>query len=505
LKGWDLFKAILSNTSFYRKKLIFFILLAFVGASGVFLWQKYRNVEASVEFTPPESGYSSQVDVDVVVTQDAEVLIDGKKDNKALKFYQNFDEVKIIVFNSPGYFIQEFHGVIHLPTSDAQNVRQLIYAVHGVGSSQFYVLDSQTLFYEATDISPQAVVTIVADLPKGMVKPSLEQKLAFKMNELPFKFWLYIGIILPLVTIILMTFMILKRRLAQIIFSGQGLSEPPSKEPPAVVGVLVDGTVGAREISATLVDLARRGFISINNKGEKEFSFGKRKGGDFRSMAALTNFEKALLDKIFLLPAYKSTLDDVEMRIGRHIFSRKIAQFYLGVYNFATERGYFVRNPAKVHLVYKYTGICLLFLSLCGFALGVVTDADPKFGLIFWVGGMVASFFVIKLSPFMPARSPRGTAELKKWLAFRQYLVGRQSLSAKAVFQSKFEENLPLAMVLGAEVDWANRFMAEPFAKPEWYDSVERVVTLESFTGEFFPFIGYVAKNLARSHEPTVE
>ncbi|MCL5407402.1 MAG: DUF2207 domain-containing protein, partial [Patescibacteria group bacterium] len=256
---------------------------------------------------------------------------------------------------------------------------------------------------------------------------------------------------------------------------------------------------------ATLVDLAIRGFILIINKGNGEFSFGKLRAKDIEKTTGLEPFERDLLSKIFLTPAYKSTLGDVEMRIGRHIFSRKIAQFYLGVYNFATKKGYFVRNPAKVHLVYKYMGVALLFLSLVGFAIGAITGADPKFGLLFWVGGMIAAFFIIKLSPFMPARSDLGAAELKKWLAFRKYLSSRKSLQAKDVLQGKFEAYLPYAVVLGVEVDWAHKFLKEPFAAPSWYESGEKTVTLENFIGEFFPFIGYVAENLARSHEPTVE
>lgn len=506
MQGWDLFKVLVGNVGLYKKKLLFFLI--FVLFSGVifFVWQKYRPVEAAVELTPPQSGYLDQVKMEVTVTKGAEVLINDQKNNQTLKFYQNFDEVRILVFSSPGYFIGNFQGIIHLPTPDAQNVRQLIYAVHGVGSNRFSVLDSQTLFYEATDISPQAILTIVADLPKGMVNPSAGQRLKFQLSELPIRVWLYVGIVLPLLAIILMALMIIKRRSAQIVFISNSLSEPPSKDPPATVGVLVSGAVGAREIAATLVDLARRGFILIVNKGEGQFSFGKKRGGDFAHMPGLLPFEKVLLDKIFLEPAYKSTLEDVEMRIGRHIFSRKVAQFYLGVYNFATTRGYFVKNPAKVHLTYKYIGIVLLFLSLLGFALGAVTGADPKFGLIFWVGGMVAAFFIIKLSPFMPARSGLGTAELKKWLAFRKYLTSKKPpLQAKEVLQNKFEEYLPIAIVLGVEVDWANRFLKEPFTKPEWYESAESTVILESFVGDFFPFIGYVAANLAKSHEPTVE
>jgi len=505
LKSWDILKALFSNAGLYKRKLLLFLIFAVVGITVGYTWQKSRGVEASVEFTPPSGGYFNEISMDVTVKENGDVFIEGKKNNKAITFYDNYDEIKIIVFSEPGYFIENFQGMINLPSGNAKDVRQIVYAVHGVGSYETSAPNPQTLFYEVREISPQAVVTIVADLPKGMVNPNKSQELLFKIRQLPLKNWFYVGMILPLVAIILMTVMIFKRRSAQLLFVRETLSEPPSNDPPAVAGVVVSGAVDAREIAATLVDLARRGFILIVNKGNGEFSFGKRRAGDLKKLATLMPFEKVLLDKIFLTPAYKSSLGDVEMRIGRHIFSRKIAQFYLGVYNFATQKGYFVKNPAKVHLAYKYTGFAFLFLSLVGFALNALTGADPKFSLIFWVGGMVAAYFIIRLSPFMPARSKLGTIELRKWLAFRKYLVSKKPLLAKDVLQSGFEQYLPLAIVLGVEVDWAKRFFKERFATPEWYESAEDVVTLDSFMGEFLPFLGFVAQNLARSHEPTVE
>ena len=137
--------------------------------------------------------------------------------------------------------------------------------------------------------------------------------------------------------------------------------------------------------------------------------------------------------------------------------------------------------------------------------LGAILGADPKFGLIFWVGGMASAAVMVKLSPYMPARTEEGNQELREWLEFREYLTDKRPASGVEASQGKFEEFLPYAIVLGAEVDWAKRFMREPFSKPDWYDSAERTVTLNTFAGQLFPLIGYVAENLARSHEPTVE
>lgn len=505
MNRWQVLRVLIKEVGFYRKKLLFFSLILVVALGLYFVWRGSRKgeVEASIDLPQTEASYLNQVEAEIEVTKDGQVFIDGKKNNQALKFLPDYDELSISVFNGPGYFISSFKGWIHLPSTD--NVRQLIYATHGVGSTEYFVIDKQTIFYQATDISPSAILRLVAYLPKGMVQPTLIQRLKLTFEEFPIKIWLYVVFILPLAAIGIMVFMIVKRRSGRVFFVRSTLTKPPSKDPPAVVGVLVDGQVGAREIAATLIDLARRKYIFIIKKGRGNFSFGKRKSGDFEGMKELASYEKALLGKIFLGSSFRSTLDEVELRIGRHIFSRRIAQFYLDIYNQATRDGYFVKNPAKIHLAYKYLGITLFFASFLGFLAGALTGADPKFGLLFWVGGMAAAAMIIKLSPFMPARSNIGNQILEEWLAFRHYLVSQDNLSCQDVLQGKFEEYLPFAIALGAEVEWARRFADEPFSKPDWYDTDESTVTLNSFVGQFFPLIGYVAENLARSHEPTVE
>lgn len=503
----QLLKLILKETGFYKRKALFFLMILVAGLVIYYLVINFARPKAAIEYSKFSQVSSvSEVAMDVVIEENGKVLVDNKRKNGVFHFYENYDELRILVFDSPDQFISHFTATVHLPSkTDQEKTRQIIYAVHGVGSTQAYFADSQTLVYEAYDISSGATLTIVANLPKGMVAPSLSQRIAIGIRNTPIKIWLYIAIVLPGITLILMLFMIIKRRSAQMMPVRGLLGGPPEALPPALPGVLIDGSVGAREVAATLIDLARRGFIFIINKGNGRFSFGVRRSGELEKMTGLTNFERELLAKIFLPESIKSTVGDVEMRIGRHIFSKKIAKFYLEIYNEATKAGYFVQNPAKVHLAWKYTGVGLFFVSFIGFMLGAIMGADPKFGLIFWVGGMAAAAVIVRLSPFMPARTAKGNQSLREWLEFREFLTDHRPASGVEAQQGKFEEFLPYAIVLGAEVDWAKRFSRERFSKPDWYDSRERVVTLNSFASQLFPLIGYVAKNLARSHEPTVE
>ncbi len=503
---WKFLKMIGREVGVYKRKLLFFSLLIGLGIAVYFAWQNWGAVQASIQYgakIPIKA--ENQILMDVKVSENGEIYINEQKKKGLIKYYQEYDELRILVFDNPGEFIAYFQATVHLPEPVSQDqIQPIIYAVHGVGFKRADLVDPQTIIYEATDISPQATLSIVANLPKGLVQPNFLQKIEYFLTNLPVKNWLMLAIILPSIVLIIMVFMLLKQRLGLIFSFKERLDIPPEGVSPAVAGVLIDGTCGAREVAATLIDLGRRGYISIINKGKGRFSFGMRKGGDISTMPSLQPFERALLEKIFLPKGYRSTLEDVEMRIGRHIFSRRIAQFYLEIYNQATRDGYFIKNPARIHLIYKVLGVILFFICFGFFLLGAGVGADPKYGLLFWVGGMVAALVMIRIAPFMPARSSRGNQALKKWLGFRKYLRKR-ARKLDDTTERKFEAYLPYAIVMGSEVEWLKRFGHQRFRQPDWYDTSEWGVTLEGFANQLFPLIGYVAHNLARAHEPSVE
>ncbi len=505
MSSWEIFKTILKQIGFYRSKLMLFLFLVGLTIVGYLLYRNYRTEAIGPYYGEISEAFLSQASSDIEVKTNGTVLIDKEKQPKAIKFYVPYDELRIMIFDQPTEYISYYVARVHLPKDISESqVRQITYAVHGVGGTLNYMADSRTLVYEATDISPGSTLTIVAQFPKGYIMPSWWNVVKFNLAILAAKSWLYIAIVLPGITLIVIGFMLFERRSIYLFLPQNELTELPTSISPAISGVLVDGAVGAREIAATLIDLAHRGYIFIINQGN-QFYFARRKLGTFEATEGLSMFEKALLSKIFLPGAYKSTLADVEMRIGRHIFSRKIANFYLGVYNQATSQGYFKSNPGKVHLAYKYTGIVLFFLTFLGFIYGGITETEPKFSLLFWVGGMFAASLIIKFAPYTPARTRKGNLEFKKWLAFRNYLTEKAPVSITEYNQNKFENYLPYAIVLGSEIEWVKRFADKPFNQPSWYEAPERIITIDDFANKLFPLIGYVADNLARSHDPIVE
>ena len=512
---WEIIQRLLGGASFYWRKFFVFLLLCSVLTGGYWLWHGQSKTSAAYQFADlGDVGVVDQQTLDVVVTPNGHVLTQKKNLTGSLKILQDAYsgapyayEISFLALDSPGFFLDNFKVIIHLPEDvTPDQVAQRVYAVHGIESHREYMQDTQTMVYEASNIDAGASYTVVADLPKNILEPTPDKKFVYTLAQIPAKTYLAIAIILPLLTMIVLTVMIIRRRQDQIFYlSDKIINHPPNDVPPAIVGALMDGRVGAREIAATLIDLAQRGYLYINYHYDGTYSFGKRKSLNLEFMPELSEYERILLSKIFLPEQYKSTGDDVQMRIGRHIFSKKIAQVYLNIYNEATKRGYFIQNPMIIHLYWRYTGIVAFFFSLIGFFYTAFWGPDPKYTLFLWIGQMAASTVIIWLSGFMPVRSVTGTTVLRQWLQFKHYLTLSRRIEGGATIQDQFNKMLPYAIVFGVEPEWTRRFMSETFYKPDWYESDKQVITLEAFVEELFPMINYVGESLDKSHEPTVE
>jgi hypothetical protein len=72
---------------------------------------------------------------------------------------------------------------------------------------------------------------------------------------------------------------------------------PPQNMRPAQLGLLLDERVDAKDITATIVDLAVRGYMTVQEvPADKDWTFTWKAGGD---AAALLPYEKSILDALF--------------------------------------------------------------------------------------------------------------------------------------------------------------------------------------------------------------
>lgn len=488
---------------FYKRKLLFFLLLV-ACAVGIYFYSQSQLGEASLEDVG-ESYYSGFYVLNIDIKENGSAFVNGKKIPGAIKFYPDKTEFKYVAFDAEDASVTQLKAIVNLPKPvQAEQVQQNIYAVHGVSYHQAFMQDEQTLVYYGYNIAPSATFTIVAELPKNLFVIPWYRQIFLSLYNLPGLTWLVISLVLPAATLLLLGWMMISSlrdwrtsRTDEIIVS------PPSSLSPAVAGVLLEGNVSARSIAATLISLASRGYINIIQKGD-EYIFGKKSLNESTVLGGLKVFEKKLLSKIFVPESIKSSINEVRVRIGHHVFSHKIAEVYLALYEEVTARGFFHENPSRFHNRFKILGLALFFIGILGFVFGIVFFPEPRYLLLVWFGMILSSLLVVKLSPQLPSRTLAGRRETVKWLQFKNYLTSGEKITGQSA-QQTLESYLPYAIALGCEDQWAARFIDSFFRLPDWFVTPRQVVLVEDFINSIFPIISYLSQELARSHEPLVD
>lgn len=247
--------------------------------------------------------------------------------------------------------------------------------------------------------------------------------------------------------------------------------EPPDALTPAEVGTLLDESADMRDITATLVDLAVRGFVRIEET-EEEALFGLIKNREYvfhRTGRAepgtpLLAHERRVLDGIFRGGATRVPLTDL-----RNEFYREIPGIRSALMERLVERKYYPSRPDSVRARWMAgavaTGIAVV-------VLGVVVA--PRQGLTpvpFVAGGALSALIVAVFGYLMPARTVSGARARERVLGFREFLerVDGERLRRVTKTPELFERFLPFAMAYGVERNWARAFEGIYREPPRWY------------------------------------
>jgi len=247
---------------------------------------------------------------------------------------------------------------------------------------------------------------------------------------------------------------------------------PPEGLTPAELGTLVDNSPDMRDVTATLVDLAVRGYVRIEEKEDrkflglvsnKEYVFKMRKPES--SWGELQPHERTLLDELFT----GGVRDSVTSEELENSFYASLSRIRDDIFSCLLDRRYYASRPDKIKRIYGSAGILIgIFIavvcSLIANALG--QSLVPAIG-----GGIVSSAILIGFGWFMPARTVRGTLALEGVLGFEEFLgrVEADRLQRMVKTPEMFEKYLPYAMALGVEKNWARAFERIYRQSPDWY------------------------------------
>jgi uncharacterized membrane protein len=256
------------------------------------------------------------------------------------------------------------------------------------------------------------------------------------------------------------------------------LYEPPKGMTAAELGTLIDGKPDMRDITATIVDLAVRGYVHIQEI-DREVFLGLFSSRDYRftlkkprgEWQGLKDHERALLQALF------SGRDSVDLSELKDKFYKHLPGLKNSLYGMLVTRGFYTARPDRVRVLYVMAGA--IGGGLLAVSSGIVMTTlgmQPIAGI---AAGILSGVIVMLFGWVMPARTTRGTRELEKVLGFQEFLsqVEADRLNRMVKTPEMFETYLPYAMALGVEDNWAKAFDAIYTQPPQWYSGPAGVHT----------------------------
>ena len=243
---------------------------------------------------------------------------------------------------------------------------------------------------------------------------------------------------------------------------------PPVDLIPAEAGVLLDERAHTRDVVATIVDLAVRGYLSIEPIttafGAQDFMFKQLKavGGD----PELKDFELFVLAKVF----------GGDWAINMRLFS-EVNEDYQNVfppirdrlYRLMVQDGLFPASPSHVRAGWMFAGA---LTALAGFMLPVYGPAWLGFYEPWLRIGVVASGLIfVGWAWFMPHKTWTGVQQAAHVRGFQEFLERAEKDRLARMPADTFHRWLPWAIALGVTERWILNFQGLRVAAPSWYPS----------------------------------
>jgi hypothetical protein len=234
--------------------------------------------------------------------------------------------------------------------------------------------------------------------------------------------------------------------------------EPPDGVRPGQIGTLIDERADVIDVTATIVDLAVRGYLMIEEEdravtGRLDWALRRlrRDAGE-----DLQRYERLLLDALFTTPD-GAARGAVKLSELGGTFATQLAKVRSAMYDDVVEQGWFARRPDTVRSRWTITGMALTGLGVAGtVALALFTDL-ALVGLAVIIAGAALAYG----GQYMPAKTARGATVLAHTIGFRAFLErGELPDGASAAVGAPqrialFSRFLPYAVVFDAVPKWA--------------------------------------------------
>lgn len=280
------------------------------------------------------------------------------------------------------------------------------------------------------------------------------------------------------------------------LFGGRPIGvefEPPDGIRPGQMGLLVDERADTVDVTATIVDLAVRGYLSITEL-PKDWWFSRRDYLLERLKPAddgLLPYEAIIFNGLFELR------DSVELSDLKNKFYKTLDRAKDALYQDAVARGWFPTNPKSVRKVARVLGLLAI---PAGLALVIYLGTHWGAGLIglpIAAGGVLMMLF----ARAMPRRTAAGRDALRRTLGFAKYIrTGEVRMQQFAERANIFTAYLPYAIAFHCVERWADAFkdIDVQAATAGWYTGTSTShFNARSFSSDLNSFSSSIAGTMA--------
>jgi uncharacterized membrane protein len=249
--------------------------------------------------------------------------------------------------------------------------------------------------------------------------------------------------------------------------------EPPDKLTPGECGTLVDNEAAMRDITATLVDLAVKGYLTIEQKEESHL-LGLTHSKDYilhmkkppGEWAAARSHEQEMLAALF----DEGASPVVALSDLQNHFYTCLPAIRDRIFSALMKDGYYLHRPDTVRQGYFGAGMVIGGLLVFG-GVGYFQNATGIAAGSWILAGIASGLVICVFGWFMSARTIAGARALEKVLGFEQFLgrVEKDQIERLEKTPELFEKYLPYAMALKVEKKWVQAFSGIALQPPQWY------------------------------------
>jgi uncharacterized membrane protein YgcG len=325
------------------------------------------------------------------------------------------------------------------------------------------IVDADVQFETTRRLPMRGGLTIDVYIPKDILHEA---------SALTRFFWFLGGnpvLVLPVVTLAVMfALWWVKGRDPDPGMSVAPMYEPPPGISPAEAGTLLNDSIHPRDITSTMVDLAVRGYIRIEETADKGVVFTHK---DYvfhllKPMAAWSDKDLAPHERVMLENVFDGG-QEIRLSSLKNRFYTAVPIIRQDIMSALRNKGIYLLDPesANAYSIVAAIAILIPFAVLQYVGWANFLSSVP----LLIVSVLISAVIWWLFARVMTAKTIKGGRVRVSLLGFQEFMNRVDGERLRTMPSNTFEKFLPYAMALGVEHHWAQAFAGIVKDPPSWY------------------------------------